>query len=251
MPPSQIPTGYADALNFPLVAALLGRRARRFALGDRLPDGPLAFTSRHAPLPLSELEQLIVLTAAGGNTGWHYAITRNARSAPQVPNYAGAAGGRTFPSAAGFHTSELFFSDDTGVYFFPTRDAPALAERGDDGGLDLDALLEAHKGRIRKLRDGRLNLPAEEPSMEGHNTWCVNVPGSTLIIPVGDLAQHGRHALLPGPERLLHHRRHPRPAHPRHRRLPRAGGRGPPLPAELRGAVRPDRADGRVATPAP
>jgi hypothetical protein len=26
--------------------------------------------------------------------------------------------------------------------------------------------------------------------MEGHNTWCVNRPGSTLVIPVADLAQH-------------------------------------------------------------
>jgi hypothetical protein len=26
--------------------------------------------------------------------------------------------------------------------------------------------------------------------MEGHNTWCVNSEGSTLLIPVGDLAQH-------------------------------------------------------------
>ena len=40
---------------------------------------------------------------------------------------AGAAAGRTFPSAAGFHTVELFFTDDSGVYFFPTRDAGALA----------------------------------------------------------------------------------------------------------------------------
>ena len=26
--------------------------------------------------------------------------------------------------------------------------------------------------------------------MEGHNTWCVNRPGSLLLIPVGDIAQH-------------------------------------------------------------
>jgi hypothetical protein len=42
-----------------------------------------------------------------------------------LANYAGAAAGRTFPSAAGFHTAELFFTDDSGVYFFPTRDAGA------------------------------------------------------------------------------------------------------------------------------
>jgi hypothetical protein len=26
--------------------------------------------------------------------------------------------------------------------------------------------------------------------MEGHNTWCANRPGSTLVIPVADIAQH-------------------------------------------------------------
>ena len=41
---------------FPLVEALFGRRSRRFALGDEIPDGPLAYRSRHDPVPLSELE---------------------------------------------------------------------------------------------------------------------------------------------------------------------------------------------------
>jgi hypothetical protein len=73
------PPGVESALDFSLLDALYGRRARRFSLGACVPDGPLAFTSRHAPLPLSELEQMMVLTAAAGNTGWHYMITRHAR----------------------------------------------------------------------------------------------------------------------------------------------------------------------------
>jgi hypothetical protein len=40
-----------------------------------------------------------------------------------------------------------------------------------------------HRERIRKLAEGRLYLLAEEPCLEGHNTWCVNVPGSLLVIP--------------------------------------------------------------------
>lgn len=185
-----LPKGFEDVLTFPLSAALFGRRARRFAAGDTIPEGPLAYTSTEDPLPLTELEQMLVLTAAAGNTGWHYAITRNATYAPHFPNYAGAAGGRTFPSAAGFHTSELFFTDDDGVYLFETRDAPALTDRDQDGSLDVHELIDAHRARIKKLRDGRMYIPAEEPYMEGHNTWCANVPGSTLMMPVADLAQH-------------------------------------------------------------
>jgi len=185
-----IPAGLEVAVNFPLIEALYGRRARRFSKGSEIPDGPLAFKSSHAPEPLGELEQMMVLTAVGGNTGWHHMIFRNKKYAPHLANYSGAAGGRTFPSAAGFHTSEIFFTDDHGVYFFPTRDSGSLVNLNDKGEFDLSAWLDAHKKRIRKLADGRLNLPPEEPYMEGHNTWCVNRPGATMIVPVCDLAQH-------------------------------------------------------------
>jgi hypothetical protein len=174
---------------FPLVAALLGRRSRRFALGDEIPDGPLAYRSRHDPVPLSELERLLVLGAMGGTTGWHWAITRNARYAPHLANYAGGAAGRTFPSAAGFHTAELFFTDDSGTWFFPTRDAGALVDPAEEE-VGLELLVERHRGRLRRLSERRLHLPPREPYMEGHNTWCVNVPGSLLVIPVADVAQH-------------------------------------------------------------
>jgi hypothetical protein len=182
--------GLDAALRFPLMEALLGRRARRFSVGTDLPDGPLAYKSKEPVLPLEPLEQMMLLTATAGTTGWHHMIYRNARYAPNLANYSAAAGGRTFPSAAGFHTTEFFYTDDDGVYFLPTRDAQPLPEVTGNQELDLSAWLDAHKKRIRKLSDGRMNLPAEEPYMEGHNTWCVNRPGSTLIIPVADIAQH-------------------------------------------------------------
>jgi hypothetical protein len=174
---------------FPLVEALYGRRSRRFALGGEIPDGPLAYRSEHEPMPLTELERMLVLSAMGGTTGWHYSITRHARYAPHMSNYAGGAAGRTFPSAAGFHTAELFFTDDSGVYFFPTRDAGALVDPA-AGELTPELMVERHVERLQKLSDGRLHLPREEPYLEGHNTWCVNVPGSLLVIPVADIAQH-------------------------------------------------------------
>ena len=41
----------ADLAQFPLMEALIGRRSRRFALGDEIPDGPLAYKSKHDPVP--------------------------------------------------------------------------------------------------------------------------------------------------------------------------------------------------------
>ncbi len=185
-----IPAGLEEAVRFPLIEALQGRRARRFSLGAEIPDGPLTFKSKHEPLPLSELEQMLVLTACAGNTGWHHLIYRHKRYAPHLSNYSAAAGGRTFPSAAGWHTSEFFFTDDSGVYFLPTRDSGSLINKDPEGAVDLQSWLDAHRQRIKKLTEGRLNIPPEEPYMEGHNTWCVNRPGSTLVIPVADVAQH-------------------------------------------------------------
>ena len=174
---------------FPLVDALYGRRSRRFPAGGEIPDGPLAYRSEQDPAPLSELERLLVLTACAGTTGWHYAIMRHARYAPHLANYAGGAAGRTFPSAAGFHTAEMFFTDDSGTYFMPTRDAAAQVDPAAED-VTPELMLERHAGLITKLSDRRVHLPRAEPYMEGHNTWIANHPGSLLVIPVADIAQH-------------------------------------------------------------
>ena len=179
----------AQLAQFPLVEALYGRRSRRFPVGGEIPDGPLAFRSEHEPAPLSDLERLLILTACAGTTGWHYAIMRHARYAPHLANYSGGAAGRTFPSAAGFHTAEIFFTDDSGTYFMPTRDAGALVDPAVEE-VTPELMLERHAGLIRKLSDDRIHLPREEPYMEGHNTWIANHPGSLLVIPVADIAQH-------------------------------------------------------------
>lgn len=190
MSDERLPEGMNELYRFGLLDALLGRRSRRFFRGAEIPDGVFAYRSAHPPMPLSELETQLVVAACGTNTGWHHMIHRAARYAPHLSNYSGSAGGRTFPSAAGFHTSMTFFTDDSGVYVLDTRDAPAFAERASDGSLSLTDLLGPLRARIRKLRDGRLSLPSEPPFVEAHNTWVVNGPGSLLVTPVGDLAQH-------------------------------------------------------------
>jgi len=175
---------------FPLLDALLGRRSLRFFMGAEIPDGVFKYKSSHNPQPLSEEERLLVVTACGGNTGWHNLIYRAERYAPHLSNYAAAAGGRTFPSAAGFHTSTTFFTDDDGVYFLDARDAPAFSERAEDGSIHFPSILESVRKRTKKIQNRRLDLPREVPYTEAHNTWVANHAGSLLVIPVGDLSQH-------------------------------------------------------------
>jgi hypothetical protein len=184
---SALSRGLVETATFPLIEAIHGRRSRRFAKGARIPNGPLAYTSTEAPQPLDPVEQMLLVSTVAGNTGWANLFAHHPGYGGQLPNYTAAAGGRSFPSSAGFNTTEFFFTDDTGVYFLPTRDMTPVPN---DDGLDLLAWTEAHRARIVKLADGRLNIPPAMPFMEGHNTWCANVPGSTLIWPVADVAQH-------------------------------------------------------------
>jgi len=184
------PPGFQDIQNFGLIEALLGRRSRRFFMGAEIPDGVFAFKSKQEPMPLSELEKLLVAAACGGNTAWHHMIYRGQIYTPHLSNYAGAAGGRVFPSAAGFHTSQTFFTDDDGLYLLKMRDAPAFAERAGDGSLNLDEFVSNVKKHVQKLHDGRLKIPSEVPFTEAHNTWVFNKPSTLLVIPVGDLSQH-------------------------------------------------------------
>ncbi len=184
------PQGLQDMLAFPLMEALLGRRSRRFFMGSEIPDGVFAYKSSQESLALTELEKMLVVSACGGNTSWHHMIYRAARYAPHLSNYAGSAGGRVFPSAAGFHTSQTFFTDDEGVYVLEMRDAPAFDERAEDGSLSLEAFVDNVKKHVRKIQDGRLKLPSEVPYTEPHNTWVFNKPSTLVVIPVGDLSQH-------------------------------------------------------------
>lgn len=189
--------------DFPLLAAVNGRRSRRFPVGGSIPAGELAFTSSRPVQPLSEVERALVLAVVTGVTGWNFGISHHPGYAPALPNYPGSAAGRTFPSAAGFHTTDFFFTDESGTYFLSSRDAapagevPAAGSEGGDpddpgslGDLDVEAWLNATTARYRKLSPERLWLPREEPYLEGHNTWIANHPGSLLVIPVADLAQH-------------------------------------------------------------
>ncbi|MFT4087943.1 MAG: hypothetical protein QM658_12505 [Gordonia sp. (in: high G+C Gram-positive bacteria)] len=181
-------TALAEAAAFPLFSAIRGRRSRRFPVGGSIPRGELAYTSSHEPQPLSETERAVVLSAVTGVTGFNFGISHHPGYAPALPNYPSTATGRTFPSAAGFATTDFFFTDDSGTYFLSSRDELPTPE--DTGSDDLDAWLGRTVSRYRRLADERLYLPREEPYIEGHNTWIANHPGSLLVIPIADLAQH-------------------------------------------------------------
>lgn len=182
--------GLEQVGEFPLLSALLGRRSRRFSKGVHIDAGPFTYKSQQAVQPLDELERAIIISVMAGNTGWSHLIPSNRKYSPYLPNYAGTAAGRTFPSAAGFHTTDLFFSDDSGVYFLSTRDSKPLETKQMAEDMDLNGWIRLHQSQIKKISSERLQIPREEPHIESHNLWVANTPGSLFAIPVVDLAQH-------------------------------------------------------------
>jgi hypothetical protein len=179
-----------DLLRYPLFEALFGRRARRFGLGMEIPSGPLAFRSRKEPLPLSELERAVLLAAGTGVTGWSFGVPFGPDRPLEHAHYSVRFTGRTAPTAGGFGTPAMLFSDDEGIYLLNTRDVTPERLREYAGiGDDAERIMAVAREHTLKLADGRLDLPSAPPHMLEPNLWMANTPGSTLFMPIADASE--------------------------------------------------------------
>lgn len=178
-----------DALfKYPLIKALLGRRARRFGLGMEIPSGPLAFKSTSKPIPLSELEKLLLVSAGTGVTGWNFGIPYGPAKPNAHADYTVRYTGRTFPTAAGIGTPVLFYTDDNGIYLTNTRDIDPERLRGYNENR-LDQIMDICREHTLKISESRLDLPKKSGHMLEPNQWWANSEGSTLFMPVGDSSE--------------------------------------------------------------
>ena len=178
-----------EVLNFPLVQGLFGRRSRRFGFGMEIPSGPVAYKSQHEPMPLSDLERALLVTAATGVTGWNFGIPFTINESDRLSNYSLRLTGRTIPSAATICTTELFFTDDTGIFLTRTRDLTPERLREFENSDDVRRMIGISEAFTIQLRNERLYLPPEPPHFDEHNIWNSNRPGSTLFMPVGDVGE--------------------------------------------------------------
>jgi hypothetical protein len=179
-----------ELFQFPLLEAMFGRRARRFGLGMEIPSGPLKFTSRHAPQPLSELEQAVLIAAATGVSGWSFGIPFGPGSPDQHAHYTQRFTGRTAPTAGGFGTPVLIYTDDNGTYITNTRNVrPSRIRELNNIKDDAERIIAICREHTTKLSDCRLDLPPAPPHTLDPNVWMANTPGSTLFMPVGDASE--------------------------------------------------------------
>jgi hypothetical protein len=166
--------------SYPLFESLYGRRSRRFGLGFEMPEGPFRYKSAHAPLPLSEFEEALLVGAGAGFTGLAF------WDLPTPPPYPRRSG-RTFPATRGGGHTKLFFTNDEGLYFLDDNVA-ATKLREIETAEERAKLLDIYRAQRRTLRQGRLDIPRRAPTISQHDHWDSNRPGSTLFLPVCDVS---------------------------------------------------------------
>src|ERR1700730_18886226 len=137
-----------QARNYPLFQALYRRGSRRCGLGFEMPEGPFRYKSAHAPVPLSELEEALLVGAGAGFSGLAF------WDLPTPLPYRRSSG-RTFPTTRPGGYTALFFTNDEGFYVLDANLAASKLreiETPDDRGT----IPEAYRAQRRPLRRGRL-----------------------------------------------------------------------------------------------
>src|SRR5262249_2202027 len=184
------PTGAVHAAwTYPLFDAILQRRARRFPLGAAMPGQVQAFVSPHAPLPLDPVEEALLILAGTGVSGMALSDLPfvNPTGETLCGNTLLQFTGRVYASACGAHGTELFYTNDTGVYIVQQRHVQPTRMQEYLQAEDRQRLAQRLQDHIVRLQPQRLEIPRHSPALLAFNQWNVNVPGSTLFMPITDV----------------------------------------------------------------
>src|ERR1051326_6438486 len=151
-----VPHDLQSVWEYPLFEALFGRRSRRFGRGFAMTEGPFQYTSPHPPLPLSELEEALLIAAGVGCSG--IALWELSRPSP----YRGSTG-RTYASTCGGRRTALFFTNDAGVYIIDPDGAAAGKVREVETADQRERGLAPYRQHRKLFKPGRPALPPPRP----------------------------------------------------------------------------------------
>lgn len=176
---------------YPLLAALIERRSRRFGKGFRLNGGPLAYGSLQPAQPLTLEEEAALAFAACGVTGPVLAdLPYQTGEVPEAGsgNIMSHFVGRTVASGDAAHNNTVFVINDDGAWLlkrpqdYPRQEIAGLAQAARDHQLvDL-----YQRARVR-VADRRVEVPRQPPHVPPFNKWSANLPGTTYFLPVAEL----------------------------------------------------------------
>jgi hypothetical protein len=152
----------------------------------KMPAGPLAFASRHQPVPLNEAEEAAMVFAAGGITGHALADLC----------YAPGGGGgimaglvaRTIASGDGLQTVALIVINDEASYLvrrpreLPQGEISELIRLGQEGKF-----CDLYRRSRVKIKEGRAATPTDPLFNINANRWSAHALGTSYFLPVNDL----------------------------------------------------------------
>jgi len=179
----------------PLLEILMGRRSRRFGLGMKMEEGPMAYESRHEGVPLTEEEEALLVFAAGGITG--YALGDLEYDRGSGGTIMAGLVGRTVPSGDAIQTCAMIVINPQAVYYirrpvdFPPGEIPELIELAREGNYT-----ELYRRSRVKIRDGRTHPPLDPFFNLNCNRWSLYDPAATYFLPVLDFTHLYINALL-------------------------------------------------------
>ena len=181
---------YQKALSYPLFDSIFNRRSRRFGLGMKLEDPTLGFESKYDPVPLEEMEEALLVWAGTGLTGLCLADLPPETGIDLLCQWTG----RTWPSACNNHGTELFFTNDSGLYHVNVKNMLPKNHELDmffkmSKEERMARILELYRESLVKLEDGRAQLPDKMPGLFEFNQWNTNKPGTSVFIPVTDVTE--------------------------------------------------------------
>ena len=178
-----------------LFDALLNRRSRRFGLGMKIPAGPLQFSSRHAPIPLTEDEEAALAFAACGLTG--YALADLSYGRAEGGSMLAARLGRTVASADAVNTVAMFVTNDRGAWLLQRPQDLATAELPELVAMARQGRLTELYRRCRiQIADRRLAPPLDAQHNFSINRWSLYAPGTTYFLPILETTALTLNALL-------------------------------------------------------
>jgi hypothetical protein len=179
------PDGLMNALQYPFFQAVFDRKSRRVGLGMQVESEILKFASTYEPVPLSEMEEALLCIAGTGLTGLNLGDLDPARGMSTLVQWTT----RTWPSSCSNHGTELFFTNDDGLYLLDMfglvpepGEITTLSGRDEDD--QVETILTMYRRARTLLSPGRAPLPTTLPGLFDFNQWNANKPGTTLFVPV-------------------------------------------------------------------
>ena len=118
---------------------------------------PSVYKSDKDPVPLDEAETAMLVAAATGVTG--AILCEGEYQGGMVKSV-----GRPHPSAVGSHRTELFFTNDDGLFLFRGSQQKMTKMKEDETLDDREKILDFYRKYTVKLSDKRLDLLGRRPA---------------------------------------------------------------------------------------